>query len=220
MLTGIVISALSAAAFIPQTDTIVQANGASRLELESFRGEVVVRTWDRDAIQIKAQHSDSYTLRIDRSGSTISVEPDVERGFLLDGFPRSIPQAEGLDRLLTGMGVGLDTVIKLDVPKKVLFDRMVGRRICRNCASVYNIASNPSKEAGVCDRCGSKIVQRGDDAEETVRKRLTVYEAATAPLIDYYDGQGLLVVIDGDGAVADVRTRLADAMRDRGKSRA
>ncbi len=145
---------------------------------------------------------------------------DMEPGFLLDGFPRSIPQAEGLDRILTRMGVGLDAVVKLDVPKRVLLDRMIGRRICGNCATVYNTTSNPPKEAGICDRCGSKIIQRKDDTEETVRKRLAVYEAESAALIDFYDGQGLLVLIDGDGAVADVRARLAEAMRDRSKNRA
>jgi adenylate kinase len=132
------------------------------------------------------------------------LEPDVAQGFILDGFPRSIPQAEGLDSMLGSRRIGLDAVVKIDVAKKLILERMTGRRICSGCGTVYSLAFQPPKVAGRCDLCGSDVVQREDDTEETVRRRLNVYEAATAPLIDYYDARGLLVIVHGEHDVQTV----------------
>ncbi len=139
-------------------------------------------------------------------------QADAAVGFILDGFPRSIPQAEGLDGFLGKRGWKLDRVLKIDVQKKAILERMTSRRVCPGCGAVYNILTQPPAKPGICDRCGSKLVQREDDTEETVRKRLNVYESATAPLIDYYDGKGLLSIIHGDGAVDQVFAQIVDAL--------
>lgn len=146
-------------------------------------------------------------------------QPDVASGFVLDGFPRSIPQAEGLGSILGKKRIRLDAVVKIDVPKRVLLERMVSRRVCSSCGSVHNVSSNPPGVAGTCDRCGGALVQREDDNEETVRRRLNVYEAATAPLIDYYDGRGLLVIVDGDGEVSAVFDGIVHALEGRDAGR-
>lgn len=142
-------------------------------------------------------------------------EKDAAGGFVLDGFPRSIPQAEGLDGILAGSGKRLDAVIKIDVPKKILFDRMTGRRICSGCNGVYNLAAKPPRVEGKCDQCGGALIQRADDTEETVRKRLHVYESTTAPLIDFYDAKGLLVIAHGEGKIADVAAEIERGIRAR-----
>ncbi len=136
------------------------------------------------------------------------AETDAAGGFVLDGFPRSIPQAEGLDRILSKTGGSLSAVLKLHVPKRLLLERLTARRVCPACGAVYNLKSMPPVEPDKCDRCGGPLVQRKDDSAETVRKRLTVYEAATAPLIDYYDAHGLLVIVHGEGVVEDVTARI------------
>ncbi|MBD3161071.1 MAG: adenylate kinase [Candidatus Eisenbacteria bacterium] len=137
---------------------------------------------------------------------------DVENGFLLDGFPRSIPQAEGFDALLLRQGKRLDLVVKLDVSKRLLIERMAGRRVCEKCGALYNVKSEPPRKEGVCDRCGGPLTQRDDDAEETVRQRLAVYEKSTAPLIDYYDAQELLVIVEAEGSVDEVDARIRAAL--------
>ena len=141
-------------------------------------------------------------------------EPDVANGFLLDGFPRSIVQAEGLDRILDQGGMSLDSVIKLEVSEKTVLERLTSRRICPGCSGVYNLASSPPKVAGKCDTCGTKLVQREDDEESTVRMRLKVYEGTTAHLVDYYEYEGLLLVIDGEGTVDQVAANVARALGD------
>ncbi|MFN8547786.1 MAG: adenylate kinase [Candidatus Eisenbacteria bacterium] len=139
-------------------------------------------------------------------------QADAQAGFILDGFPRSIPQAEGLDGFLTKRGWKLDRVLKIDVQKKAILERMTSRRVCPGCGAVYNVITQPPAKAGVCDKCGSKLVQRDDDTEETVRKRLNVYESATAPLIDYYDGRGLLSIIHGDGGIDQVWNQIVEVL--------
>ncbi len=139
-------------------------------------------------------------------------QPDTARGFVLDGFPRTIPQAEGLDELLAKLDTRLDAVVKLDVSKKSLIERMVSRRVCPGCAAVYNVHTNPPKVDGVCDRCGKPLSLRADDTEETVRKRLVLYEVATGPLIEYYDGQRLLVIVQAEGGIDEVATRIEQAL--------
>jgi adenylate kinase len=136
-------------------------------------------------------------------------QPDAKRGFVLDGFPRTMPQAEALDRLLDELGVRLDRAVFFDVPEEELVRRLTGRRVCRNCQTPFNIASAPPRVAGRCDRCGGELYQREDDGEATVRNRLGVYIGQTAPLLDWYRGRGLLASVPAEGAIPVIR----DAVR-------
>ncbi len=123
----------------------------------------------------------------------------IDKGFILDGFPRTVKQAEGLDELLAKKNLPLKAVILLDVPDDEIIKRLSARRVCPNCGAVYNLIFNPPKNDEICDVCGTKLVQRKDDNPETIKRRLDVYREQTAPLIGYYREKGLLVEIDGTG---------------------
>ncbi|SDB43375.1 Adenylate kinase [Pseudobutyrivibrio sp. YE44] len=125
------------------------------------------------------------------------AQDDAKNGFVLDGFPRTIPQAEALDAALTKIGQSMDYAIDVDVPDENIINRMSGRRACLNCGATYHIVSIPPKKEGVCDSCGNELVLRDDDKPETVKKRLDVYHDQTQPLIDYYNGKGILKSVDG-----------------------
>ena len=140
-------------------------------------------------------------------------EDDARRGFLLDGFPRTITQAEGLERLLKDLGQPLERVIYFDVPEPELIRRLTGRRVCRSCGHSFHVVSNPPRREGVCDVCGGELYQRADDSEATVRNRLSVYHRQTAPLLDWYTGKGLLTSIQGAGSIAEIGRRVKDAAR-------
>lgn len=122
-------------------------------------------------------------------------EPDVENGIILDGFPRTVKQAEELDRILAEKGKKVDKVINLVTPDEEIIERVVNRRVCSNqeCKAVYNIVLNPPKNEGICDKCGSELVKRKDDTEETVKARLATYFKQTSPLVEYYEKQGNLL---------------------------
>ncbi len=139
-------------------------------------------------------------------------DKDCEAGFILDGFPRTIPQAKSLDEILTKMGRGLNRVLSVKVPKDVIIQRLAGRRTCRSCGALSHKVFNPPKKEGVCDRCGGELFQRDDDREETVAHRLSVYETQTAPLVDYYRRMGILQEIDGVGKIDDIRDRVIKAL--------
>jgi adenylate kinase len=137
--------------------------------------------------------------------------PDAEQGFILDGFPRTIAQAEGLAAMLDRLGHNVDSVIYFDVSEPELVRRLTGRRLCRACQTPFHIVSAPPKRAGVCDKCGGELYQRVDDSEATVRNRLRVYERQTAPLLDYYRTRGLLRTVSGEGAIDKIRQALREA---------
>jgi adenylate kinase len=131
------------------------------------------------------------------------AQPDAQQGFLLDGFPRTLPQAEQLDAMLADAGRAVTHVVLLNVPSDELVKRIAGRRSCKSCGKLYNVAFDPPKAEGVCDVCGGELLQRADDNEETVRNRLVVYEQQTAPLIGYYEGHGVLKAAEGGGKMPD-----------------
>ncbi len=138
------------------------------------------------------------------------AEPDTEKGFILDGFPRNIPQAQALDAMLDKLGRPLKTAILIDVDFDLLIQRIAGRRTCCSCGQMYNIYTSPPKMDGLCDVCGGKLHHRADDNEDTITNRLRVYEAQTAPLINYYKAQGKRYIVDGTGTLGDIFQRLCN----------
>ncbi|MCX4691554.1 adenylate kinase [Streptomyces sp. NBC_01408] len=141
-------------------------------------------------------------------------QPDAAHGFLLDGFPRNLSQAEALDEILKDAGLSLDAVLDLEVEEDEVVKRIAGRRTCRkNSAHVFHVTYATPKTEGVCDHCGGELYQRGDDSEDTVRNRLSVYHAETEPIIDYYKAQGLVSTIPALGEVAEITKRAMDALK-------
>lgn len=131
-------------------------------------------------------------------------EPDCEKGYVLDGFPRTIPQAEALDKALTAIGESIDYAINVEVPDENIINRMGGRRACVGCGATYHIVYSPTKVEGKCDTCGADLIVRDDDKPETVKNRLAVYHEQTQPLIDYYTNKGITREVDGTVDMKDV----------------
>lgn len=138
------------------------------------------------------------------------TKPDAKGGFILDGFPRNIPQAQSLDALLARMGQPLQLALLVDVDNEILIKRLTGRRTCGSCGQMYNIYFTPAKTAGKCDKCGGELQHRSDDNEATIRNRLQVYEGQTAPLISYYKAQGKLRTVRGVGNISDIFKSVTD----------
>lgn len=138
----------------------------------------------------------------------------LNAGYILDGFPRTVPQAEALDKMLKSERVSLDKVLSFSLDETELIHRLSGRRSCPNCHTIYHTEFKPPKKAGVCDRCQVALVMREDDKPETVRERLKVYDRQTAPLLDYYRKKGLLVEVNAEGTVEEVLKRVLQAIED------
>lgn len=139
-------------------------------------------------------------------------QDDAARGFILDGFPRTVPQAEALDLTLSQLGRSLDRAVSLVVPDEELIKRLSGRRTCRNCGALYHIIFDPPTNAGICNKCNGDLFQRDDDHEDIIASRLDVYTRQTAPLLDYYQRRGLLASVDGVGASDAILARLLECL--------
>jgi adenylate kinase len=133
---------------------------------------------------------------------------DPARGFMLDGFPRTVAQAETLDTLMKEMSVSLDAVVLLDVPDETVVKRLCGRRVCSSCGAIFHVTGNPTAAEGICDLCSGPLILRDDDREEVIRHRLSVYHQDTAPLAEYYEKSGLLHRVDAEGTIDAVKSHL------------
>ncbi len=142
-------------------------------------------------------------------------QDDCKNGFLLDGFPRTIVQADALGDALSSMNQKLDYVVNIEVRKELLIERAVGRRVCKDCGQTYHTTFNPPSKEGICDKCGGELLQRKDDIEETVAKRINVYLEQTEPLIDYYFKKGLIINIDGEKPIAEVGKDIVAKLRNK-----
>jgi len=194
--------------------------------LTAIDGSVQISTGDilRGAVQAGSElgkEAEGYMKRGDLVPDSLIMgimegrlqEPDCAQGFLLDGFPRTIPQAEALKELLAKLDITLDTAVNIDVPKDIILDRLCTRRTCENsdCQAIYNVKSNPPKQEGICDKCGAKVVQREDETEEAISHRLATYNEKTAPLIGFYEKEGLLLTVEAtssDAVIAAVKKEL------------
>lgn len=140
------------------------------------------------------------------------AEADCKDGFILDGFPRTIAQADGLQEYLASVNKPLDSVINIDVDLDSLVDRLTGRRVCKGCGASFHLMYNPPAKEGVCDECGGELYQRKDDSEETIKNRLNVYVENSKPLIDYYAEKGLLLEVNGNQAINQVLTEIGKGL--------
>ncbi|MGZ4105770.1 MAG: adenylate kinase [Tumebacillaceae bacterium] len=140
-------------------------------------------------------------------------KPDCEKGFLLDGFPRTLAQAEALDTMLEGLDRKIDVVVNLFVHRENLLGRLTGRRICKSCGATYHVIFNPPATEGVCDKCGGELYQRSDDTEDVVATRLDVNIKQSEPILAYYEAKGLLKTIDGEQPIDEVYSKISSILR-------
>lgn len=200
--------------------------GTVAKQLTALDGSVQISTGDilRSAVQAGSElgkQADAFMKRGDLVPDELIMgimegrlqEPDCANGFLLDGFPRTIPQAEALTKLLVKLKIKLDMAVNIDVPREVILDRLCTRRTCANskCQAIYNVKSSPPKTEGVCDKCGNPVIQRADETEEAISHRLKTYNDKTAPLIGFYEKEGLLRTITGTSSevvVAAIKAEL------------
>ncbi len=194
--------------------------------LTAIDGSVQISTGDilRGAVQAGTElgrEAENYMKRGDLVPDSLIMgimenrlqEPDCAKGFLLDGFPRTIPQAEALGELLERLSITLDMAVNIDVPREVILDRLCTRRTCENpeCQAIYNVKSSPPQQEGICDKCGSAVIQRDDETEEAILHRLETYNEKTAPLIGFYEKKGLVKTVSGtssDAVVGELKAAL------------
>jgi adenylate kinase len=200
--------------------------GTVAKQLTAIDGSVQISTGDilRGAVHAGTElgkEAEAYMKRGDLVPDSLIMgimenrlqEPDCQKGFLLDGFPRTIPQAEALKELLDKLNIELDMAVNIDVPRDVILDRLCTRRTCDNtdCQAIYNVKGNPPKQEGICDKCGSPVVQRADETEEAISHRLQTYNDKTAPLIGFYEKEDCLKTVSGsssDLVVAAIKAEL------------
>jgi adenylate kinase len=175
------------------------------LKIQTPLGRLAQQYMDRGELVPDAVTIDMIKERITRS--------DCRSGVILDGFPRTLEQAQALEDMLASLGTRIHSVPLLTVPDEELIRRLTGRRVCQDCGASYHVMLNPPRQAGVCDRCGGELYQRSDDTEETVRNRLYVYYKQTSPLVGYYFAKGLLVKIDGMRSIEEIQRDLVDAIQ-------
>ncbi len=194
--------------------------------LTAIDGSVQISTGDilRGAVQAGTElgrEAETYMKRGDLVPDSLIMgimekrlqEPDCAKGFLLDGFPRTIPQAEARGELLERLSITLDMAVNIDVPREVILDRLCTRRTCENpeCQAIYNVKSSPPQQEGICDKCGSAVIQRDDETEEAILHRLETYNEKTAPLIGFYEKKGLVKTVSGtssDAVVGELKAAL------------
>ena len=193
--------------------------GTVAKQLTALDGSVQISTGDilRGAVRAGTElgkEAEGYMTRGDLVPDALIMgimedrlqQPDCEKGFLLDGFPRTIPQAEALKDLLARLGIELDMAVNIDVPREVILDRLTTRRTCSNpdCQEIYNVKTKPTKVEGICDKCGSPVIQRDDETEEAISKRLDTYTEKTAPLVSFYEKEGMLLSVEATSSEAVV----------------
>jgi len=197
-----------------QSQLLVAAHGAPQISTGDLLRDAVAKATElgktaKAAMDAGKLVDDATVLGMIRERL---AKPDALKGFILDGFPRNIAQADALEKMLEEMGQPLEAVVLLNLDLKILFKRLTGRRICEGCGRVFNVYTSPPGSAPQCEKCGDKhrLIQRPDDREEVIGKRLEVFEAQTKPLIKYYQDKGLLRIVDAD---ADVNTVFASIQR-------
>jgi adenylate kinase len=199
-----------------QSQLLVKANAIPQISTGDLLRDAVAKRTElgltaKSAMDAGKLVDDATVLGMIRERLT---RPDAAKGFILDGFPRNIPQAEALSKMLAEMGTPLEAVVLLNLDLGILFKRLSGRRICESCGRVFNIYTAPAGALAHCDQCGEKhrLIQRPDDKEDVIGKRLDVYEAQTKPLISYYTAAGLLRVVDADADVDTVFKNIQKAI--------
>lgn len=195
-----------------QADILARHTGATKVATGDILREAVARRTELGKIAegyMKRGELVPDDIMLGIVEETLKELPD---GFILDGFPRTLPQAQGLDQVLEKLGVHLDAVVSLVVPDEEIVRRLSARRVCPKCQATYNLLTQPPKEDEICDQCGTPLVRRPDDEPQTIRRRLEVYRAQTEPLIGYYRGKGLLVEVDGVGPTDEVARRIRAAL--------